>query len=164
MPSRPAMQGTPSLLVGPTTASLVGTSGFAAIPTTALDLPLVQRLRRSPRFWVRVPKSINAIVAASPRAGADEKGQKLHSQALKALTNPWRGGRILNNLARPNIRDRHLGFSRRKGPIIMASRPLPKKQRIASEGVLTIGSPATLREVLRTAGTPVASAKDEIRR
>jgi len=36
-------------------ASLVGTSGFAAIPTTALDLPLVQRLRRSPRFRVRVP-------------------------------------------------------------------------------------------------------------
>jgi hypothetical protein len=29
--------------------------GFAAIPTTALDLPLVQRLLRSPRFWVRVP-------------------------------------------------------------------------------------------------------------
>ena len=26
--------------------------GFAAIPTTALDLPLVQRLRRSPRFQV----------------------------------------------------------------------------------------------------------------
>ena len=37
------------------TAGLVGTSGFAAIPTTALDLPLVQRLRRSPRFRVRVP-------------------------------------------------------------------------------------------------------------
>jgi hypothetical protein len=35
------------------TAGLVGTSGFAAIPTTALDLPLVQRLRRSPRFRVR---------------------------------------------------------------------------------------------------------------
>jgi hypothetical protein len=29
--------------------------GFAAIPTTALDLPLVQRLQRSPRFRVRVP-------------------------------------------------------------------------------------------------------------
>ena len=40
---------------GPMTADLVGTSGFAAIPTTALDLPLVQRLRRSPRFRVRVP-------------------------------------------------------------------------------------------------------------
>lgn len=40
---------------GPMTASLVGASGFAAIPTTALDLPLVQRLRRSPRFRVRVP-------------------------------------------------------------------------------------------------------------
>ena len=37
------------------TAGLVGSSGFAAIPTTALDLPLVQRLRRSPRFRVRVP-------------------------------------------------------------------------------------------------------------
>ena len=36
-------------------AGLVGTSGFAAIPTTALDLPLVQRLRRSPRLRVRVP-------------------------------------------------------------------------------------------------------------
>jgi len=36
-------------------AGLVGASGFAAIPTTALDLPLVQRLRRSPRFRVRVP-------------------------------------------------------------------------------------------------------------
>ena len=36
-------------------AGLVGTSGFAAIPTTILDLPLVQRLRRSPRFRVRVP-------------------------------------------------------------------------------------------------------------
>ena len=36
------------------TASLVGTSGFAAIPTTALDLPVVQLLRRSPRFRVRV--------------------------------------------------------------------------------------------------------------
>ena len=31
------------------TAGLVGTSGFAAIPTTALDLPLVQRLQRPPR-------------------------------------------------------------------------------------------------------------------
>jgi hypothetical protein len=48
VPSRPAMQGTPSLSAGLMTASLVGTSGFAAIPTTALDLPLVQRLRRSP--------------------------------------------------------------------------------------------------------------------
>ena len=37
------------------TAGLVGTSGFAAIPTTTLDLPLVQRLRWSPRFRVRVP-------------------------------------------------------------------------------------------------------------
>ena len=37
------------------TAGLVGASGSAAIPTTALDLPLVQRLRRSPRFRVRVP-------------------------------------------------------------------------------------------------------------
>jgi len=32
------------------TASLAGTNGFADIPTTALDLPLVQRLRRSPRL------------------------------------------------------------------------------------------------------------------
>ena len=37
------------------TAGLVGTSGFAAIPTTAIDPPLVRRLRRSPRFRVRVP-------------------------------------------------------------------------------------------------------------
>ena len=39
-------------------AGLVGASGFAAIPTTTLDLPLVQRLRRSPRFRVRVPIAI----------------------------------------------------------------------------------------------------------
>ena len=57
------------------TAGLVGTSGFAAIPTTALDLPLVQRLRRSPRFRVRVPITNGATIAASPRGGADEKGQ-----------------------------------------------------------------------------------------
>ena len=36
-------------------AGLLGTSGFATIPTITLDLPLVQRLRRSPRFRVRVP-------------------------------------------------------------------------------------------------------------
>ena len=35
--------------VSPLTAGLVGSSGFAAIPTTTLDLLLVQRLRRSPR-------------------------------------------------------------------------------------------------------------------
>jgi hypothetical protein len=33
---------------------------FAAIPTTAIDLPLVQRLRRSPRFRVRVPIATTA--------------------------------------------------------------------------------------------------------
>jgi hypothetical protein len=44
------------------TASLVGSSGFAAIPTTAIDLPLVQRLRRSPRFRVRVPKEIDTTI------------------------------------------------------------------------------------------------------
>jgi hypothetical protein len=37
------------------TASLVGLGGFAAIPTTALDLQLVQRLLRSRRLWVPVP-------------------------------------------------------------------------------------------------------------
>jgi hypothetical protein len=42
------------------TAGLVGTSGIAAIPTTALDLPLVQRLRRSPRFRVRVTVGLMA--------------------------------------------------------------------------------------------------------
>ena len=42
-------------LASPMTAGLVGTNGFVAIPTTAIDLPLVKRLRRSPRFWVRVP-------------------------------------------------------------------------------------------------------------
>ena len=52
------------------TAGLVGTSGFAAIPTTALDLPLVQRLRRSPRFRVRVPKEIDITIAALPEGGA----------------------------------------------------------------------------------------------
>ena len=51
------------------TAGLVGTSGFAAIPTTALDLPLVQRLRRSPRFRVRVP--IVAIVQAASGGSVD---------------------------------------------------------------------------------------------
>ena len=49
--------------------------GFAAIPTTAIDLPLVQRLRRSPRFRVRVPKCFNVTIAASPEGCADEKGQ-----------------------------------------------------------------------------------------
>ncbi|CAB4976695.1 unannotated protein [freshwater metagenome] len=53
----------------------MGTSGFAAIPTAALDLPLVQRLLRSPRFRVRVPITNGATIAASPRGGADEKGQ-----------------------------------------------------------------------------------------
>jgi alkylhydroperoxidase family enzyme len=48
---------------------------FAAIPTTAIDLPLVQRLRRSPRFRVRVPKSLPARIAASSGAGTDENGQ-----------------------------------------------------------------------------------------
>jgi len=43
--------------------------GFAAIPTTALDLPLVQRLQRSPRFRVRVPFSVNARVI-SVRSGS----------------------------------------------------------------------------------------------
>jgi hypothetical protein len=57
------------------TAGLVGTSGIAAIPTTALDLPLVQRLRRSPRFRVRVPK-FKEIKIASLAAAADEKVQK----------------------------------------------------------------------------------------
>jgi hypothetical protein len=57
------------------TAGLVGASGFAAIPTTAIDLPLVQRLRRSPRFRVRVPKFMGIRIAASPGVGADEKGQ-----------------------------------------------------------------------------------------
>jgi hypothetical protein len=49
-------------------ASLVGASGFAAIPTTAIDPPLVRRLRRSPRFWVRVPiewAQDSSIAAAS---------------------------------------------------------------------------------------------------
>ena len=40
------------------TASLVGANGFAAIPTTAIDLPLLQRLQRSPRFGVRVPITV----------------------------------------------------------------------------------------------------------
>ncbi len=43
--------------------SAVGLSGFAAIPTTAIDLPLVQRLRRSPRFWVRVPMVLRLSTA-----------------------------------------------------------------------------------------------------
>ena len=56
------------------TAGLVGSSGFAAIPTTALDLPLVQRLQRSPRFWVRVPMSKGITIPSSPGAEANEKG------------------------------------------------------------------------------------------
>ena len=74
MPSRAGHAS--SLSAGPMTASLVGTSGFAAIPTTALDLPLVQRLQRSPRFRVRVPITNAAKIAASPGAGVDEKGQQ----------------------------------------------------------------------------------------
>ena len=54
--SSPACPG--KYLAGPMTAGLVGANGFAAIPTTAIDLPLVQRLRRSPRFRVRVPIEI----------------------------------------------------------------------------------------------------------
>ena len=54
--SSPACRG--KYLASPMTVGLVGADGFAAIPTTALDLPLVQRLRRSPRFWVRVPITI----------------------------------------------------------------------------------------------------------
>ncbi len=42
------------------------TDGFAAIPTTALDLPLVQRLRRSPRFRVRVPVAAEHSDGAGP--------------------------------------------------------------------------------------------------
>ncbi len=51
--------------------------GFAAIPTTALDLPLVQRIRRSPRFRVRVPIVNDARLAASPGADATEKEQQI---------------------------------------------------------------------------------------
>jgi hypothetical protein len=36
-------------------ADLAGPDGFAAIPTAAIDPPLVRRLPRSPRLWVRVP-------------------------------------------------------------------------------------------------------------
>jgi hypothetical protein len=65
------------------TASLVGTSGFAAIPTTALDLPLVQRLQRSPRFWVRVPITSGETIAASLGNGTDEKGNMLRPSILR---------------------------------------------------------------------------------
>jgi len=50
--------------------------GFAAIPTTALDLPLVQRLRRSPRFRVRVP-----IAMTLPARSADVTGAAVSSAA-----------------------------------------------------------------------------------
>ena len=45
--SSPACRG--RYLASPMTAGLVGSSGFAAIRPTALDLPLVQRLQRPPR-------------------------------------------------------------------------------------------------------------------
>ena len=54
-PAPPPCGHAPFLSAGPMTASLVGTSGFAAIPTTALDLPLVQRLRRqATEFQARI--------------------------------------------------------------------------------------------------------------
>ena len=44
------------------TAGLVGSSGFAAIPPTALDLPLVQRLQRSPRLMGPGPQSHQNVI------------------------------------------------------------------------------------------------------
>jgi len=67
------------------TAGLVGSSGFAAIPTTALDLPLVQRLQRSPRFWVRVP-----IAMTLPARSADVTGAAVSSCGI---VQPRRAGR-----------------------------------------------------------------------
>jgi hypothetical protein len=71
--SSPACRG--RYLASPMTAGLVGTNGFVAIPTTAIDLPLVQRLRRSPRFWVRVPITSREPIAASSGGDIDEKAQ-----------------------------------------------------------------------------------------
>lgn len=73
--------------------------GFAAIPTTALDLPLVQRLRRSPRFRVRVPISKIVTIAALPRGGADEKGQQI---APRLWVRKYRGGHICEGLNNPD--------------------------------------------------------------
>ncbi len=62
---------------GHMSAGLAGTSGFAAIPTTALDLPLVQRLRRSPRFRVRVPVAPWAL-----NGRARSRGHAIHLRNL----------------------------------------------------------------------------------
>jgi hypothetical protein len=69
-------------------AGLVGTTVFAAIPATALDLPLVQRLPRSPRFRVRVPVANRSTIAASPGAGADERGQHVARAAPRRARVP----------------------------------------------------------------------------
>ena len=61
------------------TASLVGSSGFAAIPTTAIDLPLVQRLQRSPRLWVRVLHRQAAFLTPTTAIGP---GCKAHQRRI----------------------------------------------------------------------------------
>ncbi len=69
-------------------AGLKGTSGFAATPTITLDLPLVQRLQRSPRFRVRVPSASGVTIAASPRAEPTNKGNLLHSERQHVARRP----------------------------------------------------------------------------
>ena len=109
-------------------------------------------------------------------ACGESAGWAFGRQSLRAARNPAKAGcatpkpgrssawQGLSGALGEKTGNAHMGFSRRNGPITSASSPLPKKQRIASAGVLTIGSPATLNDVFKTAGTPVASAKDEIRR
>jgi hypothetical protein len=48
----------------------VGTSGFAAFPTTVIDPPLVWRLRRSPRFRVRVPVVVLCLIQQAQATAA----------------------------------------------------------------------------------------------
>jgi len=47
------------------TSGLAGSSGIAAIPATALDLPLVQRLPQSRRLY-RIPVSVPGVGHAMP--------------------------------------------------------------------------------------------------
>ena len=60
------------------TAGLVGKSGFAAIPTTAIDLPLVQRLRWAPRLSVLVEKHVAGAASRPAFLCDDDAPDDLH--------------------------------------------------------------------------------------